>query len=99
MLAVSVINRDISKLTSEKRVNVFIVDDTLYERNRSKHVELLSWVLDHTKNKFVKGFRLLTLAWSDGNSLVPISGCLLSSNNPQKILSEARPIDKLNLRL
>ncbi|MDR3255487.1 MAG: transposase, partial [Synergistaceae bacterium] len=45
--------------TFEKRVNVFIVDDTLYERNRSKHVELLSWVLDHTKNKFVKGFRLL----------------------------------------
>ena len=27
-----------------------------------------------------KGFRLLTLAWSDGNSFVPVNSCLLASS-------------------
>jgi hypothetical protein len=61
-LSVSVINRLFREATGEDRVNMFIVDDTLYSRGRSKKAELLSWVHDHTQRKSVRGFRLLTLA-------------------------------------
>jgi len=79
MLSARMIGNMISKATSEDRVNVFIVDDTVYARGRSKKVELLSWVHDHAKHRSVRGFRLLTLGWSDGNSFLPINGCLLAS--------------------
>jgi len=69
------------KLTSSKRVSVFIIDDSVYSRNRSKNVELLSRVHDHVTHKFVKGFSLLTLGWSDGFSFVPVDFSLLSSSN------------------
>ena len=67
----SAIVHDISALTSEDRVNVLILDDSLYSRNRSKAVELLSRVKDHIGNKYVCGFRMLTLGWSDGNPFFP----------------------------
>ena len=79
MLSSAVINGLIAGATNEKRVNVFIVDDTVYTRERSEKVELLSWVRDHAKRISVRGFRLLTLGWSDGNSFFPINGCLLAS--------------------
>lgn len=92
-LAAAVSNGKIVPLTDEKRVNVFIVDDTLYARERSKNVELLSWVYDHCRKVSVRGFRLLTLGWSDGNTFVPVNSCLLSSADATKRLQEARPVD------
>jgi hypothetical protein len=68
------------KLTTAKRVSVFIIDDSVYSRNRSKCVELLSRVHDHVIHKFVKGFSLLTLGWSDGYSFVPLDFAMLSSS-------------------
>jgi len=47
---------------------VLIIDDSLYRRARSKTVELLARVHDHVSMKYVLGFRMLTLGWSDGNS-------------------------------
>lgn len=79
LLSATVINSMIAPATDEKRGHVFIVDDTLYTRGRSKKVELLSWVHDHTKHLSVLGFRLLTLGWSDGNTFLPVNGCLLAS--------------------
>lgn len=40
---------------------------------------MLAKVFDHCSMKYKKGFRLLTLGWSDGNSFVPINHCLLSA--------------------
>jgi len=94
MLAASIVIGRIEPLTSEQRVNVFIVDDTLCARERSKKVELLSWVYDHCKKVSVRGFRLLSLAWSDGNTLVPVNSCLLSSADITKRIQEACPVDK-----
>ena len=68
-------------LTSEQRENVLIVDDTLYNRSRSKKVDMLSKVYDHTTGKFIKGFKLLTLAWSDGNTTIPLCFRHLVSTN------------------
>ncbi|WZX99996.1 transposase [Bacillus sp. FSL W7-1360] len=79
-LSTAVIQK-VSALTSNDRPKVLIVDDSSYDRNRSKRVELLARCFDHssTKNRFYKGFRMLTLGWSDGNTFIPIDFSLLSS--------------------
>jgi hypothetical protein len=79
LLSSALINSFLKETTDERRVNVLIVDDTLRERLYAKKAELVTWVHDHVKNINVRGFRLLTLGWSDGNSFVPVSGVLLSS--------------------
>ena len=71
------------KLTSSSRTKVFIVDDSVLSRNRSKKVELLAKVYDHTINKFIKGHNMLALGWSDGYSFLPIDFSVLSSPNAQ----------------
>ncbi len=39
----------VANLTSKGRVNVLIIDDSMYERNRSKNVELLARFRDHAR--------------------------------------------------
>ena len=68
LLCSSVVSNTLENLTSEQRVNVLILDDTMFERNSSKKVELLSKVYDHAKKSYKYGFRLLTFGWSDGNT-------------------------------
>ena len=81
-----------STLTSNSKRKIFIVDDSLYNKNRSKKIELLSRVFDHVDKLYVKGFRFLTLAFTDGISLFPIDFALLGT---KKIICEANPdIDK-----
>ena len=87
-LASAVIGK-IEPLTHEKRRNVLIIDDSLFSRARSKKVELLAKVFDHVEHKYTKGFRMLTLGWSDGNSFLPLSQCLLSSTERENRLQEA----------
>ena len=50
---------------------MFIVDDSLFSRTSCKKTELGSKVFDHTDMHFKKGFRMLTLSWSDGNNTDP----------------------------
>jgi DDE superfamily endonuclease len=86
LLLSSVTVQRFSRLTSDERVDVFIFDDSLYDRNRSKKVELLARVFDHAAHRFVRGFRMLTLGWSDGNSFVPVAFSLLSSEKEENRL-------------
>ncbi len=79
LLSSSVI-KILSRLTNDDRINVLVVDDSYYDRNRSKNVELLSKIHDHTDGAYKKGFKMLTLGWSDGNSFIPLSFSLLSSS-------------------
>ena len=51
----------IKPLTDEARECAFIIDDSVFERARSKCVELLARVYDHAGNRYTLGFRLLTL--------------------------------------
>jgi len=95
LLSSRIISEKIDPLTSETRKNVLIFDDTTYSRNRSKVVELLANVLDHTRKKYIKGFRLLTLGWSDGNSFLPVAFSLLSSaKEKNRICGISEDIDK-----
>jgi hypothetical protein len=67
------------KLTAANREKVFIFDDSMFERNRSKAVEMLARFKDHATGAFYKGYRMLTMGWSDGHSFVPMDFALLSS--------------------
>lgn len=50
----------------------------MFERNRSKAVELLARFKNHATGAFYKGFRMLTLGWSDGHTFLPLDFALLS---------------------
>lgn len=71
--------RHFESLTSQHRVRVFIVDDSVLSRNRSKKAELLARIFDHATGKFTKGYTMLTLGWSDGFSFAPLDFVMLSS--------------------
>ena len=83
------------RLTSDDREAVLIIDDSTYDRSRSKMVELLSRVRDHTTGRFLKGFRMLTICWSDGASCLPLDFSLLSSADAKKRLcGHQKTLDK-----
>ena len=69
----------IRNLLDDSSEEVLIFDDSPYDRSRSKKVELLARVFDHNTNTYIKGFRMLTLGWSDGNSFLGLDFALLSS--------------------
>jgi hypothetical protein len=89
LLLVTAIISGINKLTSDDRATVLIVDDSLFNRSRSNKVELLSRVFDHTTKKFVKGFKMLTIGWSDGTTFLPVAFSLLSSRFEKKLICPA----------
>ena len=94
ILSARIIRDAIFPLDSEERANVFIIDDSMFERNRSKKAELLAKVYDHAKHKYLFGFRMLTLGWSDGSSFLPVNSILLSTENRKNRINEATEVDK-----
>ena len=90
LLSSRVIRDELEPLTDTANMKVLIADDTLYRRNRSKHVELLSLVFDHTDKRYYRGFRMLTLGWSDGISFLPVSCSLLASSKEKNRLVPLR---------
>jgi hypothetical protein len=95
LLSTRVIVQRLLPLTDKATTKVLIADDTLYSRDRSKRVELLARVHDHNTGRYLRGFRMLTLGWSDGNSFVPMMLSLLSSANEKNRLVPMRAgIDK-----
>jgi hypothetical protein len=95
LLSTRVIVQRLLPLTDETTTKVLIADDTLFNRDRSKRVELLARVHDHNTGRYVRGFRMLTLGWSDGNSFVPMALSMLSSPNDKNRLAPMRDgIDK-----
>ena len=94
ILSSRIIRNAILPLDSENRVNVLIIDDSMFERNRSKKVELLSRAFDHAKHKYRFGFRMLTLGWSDGSAFLPVNSILLSTENKKNRINEADSADK-----
>ena len=94
VLSSRIVREAVVPLNSEGRVNVLTIDDTMFERNRSKKVELLAKVYDHAKRSYKFGFRMLTLGWSDGSTFLPVNSILLSSENEESRINEANDLDK-----
>ena len=97
LLAADIVNNDIRDLTNQERKNVFTIDDSLFNRTSCKKTELGSKVFDHTDMHFKKGFRMLTLSWSDGNTLIPVNSCLLASAKDANIIGPVRDFDNRTL--
>jgi hypothetical protein len=84
-----------NRLTDDERESVLIIDDSTYDRSRSKTVELLTRVHDHSTGKYINGFRMLTLCWSDGVSCLPADFALLSSVDAHKrVCLASKPMDR-----
>lgn len=94
LLASRMIMSAILPLDSQERKNVLVIDDSMFERNRSKKVELLAKAYDHANHRYRFGFRMLTLGWSDGSTFLPVNSVLLSSENKKNRVNEAMDIDK-----
>ena len=94
LLASRIIRDAIVPLDSGERKNVLIIDDSMFERNRSKKVELLAKAYDHANHRYRFGFRMLTLGWSDGSTFLPVNSVLLSSENKKNRVNEAAAVDK-----
>lgn len=91
-LSATIINENLVNLTSEKRINAIVVDDSFYGRLRSKNVELLANVNDHASkgNKYKRSFRILTMGWTNGNTFLPLSFNLQSSEKQENRYCEMK---------
>ena len=78
-----------SSRTHKERVKCLVLDDSVIERNRSKQVELPSWIYNHVTHRMVKGFNMLTLGWTDGYSFVPVAFNMMASADPGKHIMRA----------
>ena len=82
LLAARIINATIKPLTDASRRCAIVVDDSLFSRSRSKRVELLANVYDHVSHRYTKGFRLLVLGWTDGNTFLVCSSSAGRTGTP-----------------
>ena len=80
----------IEPLADEERINAFVVNDSLFERTSCRKTELGSRVFDHTAMKYRKGYRLITLGWTDGNTFLPVNSCLLASSKGSNIIGPVK---------
>ena len=80
-------------LTSPDR-QVLAIDDSLSERPNAKQVEICSTQYDHVYHGYKKGFRFLTVGWTDGFSFIPLMFRLIGSKNSK---FEANRFDKRTL--
>ena len=87
----------VEPLTGDDRVNAFVVDDSLFERTSCKKTELGSRVFDHVSMKYSKGYRLMTLGWTDGNTFLPINSSLLASSKESNLIGPIGDFDGRSL--
>jgi hypothetical protein len=87
----------VEPLTDKDRVNAFVVDDSLFERTSCKKTELGSRVFDHTIMRYTKGYRLMTLGWTDGNTFLPVNSCLLASSKDSNLIGPQEHFDGRSL--
>ena len=59
-----------------------------------KKTELGSCVFDHTDMTYKKGYRMLTLSWSDGNTLIPVNSCLVASSKESNVIGPVHTFDQ-----
>lgn len=97
LLSERIINEFLRPLTSDERRDVFIFDDSSFRKRGYKKTELVARVFDHVEKKYIKGFRMLTPGWSDGNTFVPITHRLLSSANDDNVLGVMKTLDKRSI--
>ena len=97
LLAERIVNGHLKDLTSDQRADCFVFDDSLYSRTGYKKTELAAKVFDHVSMTYKKGFRMMTMGWTDGSSFVPIASSLLSV--PVKVGDPAKDGAQIDARI
>lgn len=87
----------IEPLTDKSRVNAFVVDDSLFERSSCKRTELGSKVFDHVSMQFRKGYRLMTVGWTDGNTFLFVNSSLPTSSKDDNVICGEKHYDGRSL--
>lgn len=85
------------RFTDPHRRQALIIDDSLFNREFSKKTELLARVFDHDKQCYLKGFRALTIGWSDGNTFLPVNFALMSSSKTSNLIGRIKHFDGRSL--
>lgn len=82
-------------LTDNPQRKVLVIDDSTYDRSHSRFVELLARVFDHSDQRYLKGFKMMTLGWTDGASFLPLDFAMLSSEKPENRINDiSKALDK-----
>ncbi len=86
----TMIIRYIVGLTSDTNKRyALIVDDTPLQK-RGKEMELISKYFNHVTMGYEFGYRILTLAWTDGVTTIPVRYSLLASSYDKKVRGKIR---------
>ena len=86
----SIIIRHIASLTEDKDNRyALVVDDTPLPKC-GKAMELVSKYFNHVTMGYEYGYRVLTLAWTDGVTTIPIRYSLLASSYDEKVRGKIR---------
>ena len=88
---------------SNKTKTFLIIDDTVIAKPFSKKLDILSWVYSHSDKKYLYGFHVVFVIWTDGKTRFPIGFRLLNKNDEKsridlamEILKEAKTFYKVN---
>ena len=88
----------LAQLIDSRRSGAIIVDDTLISRLNAKQTELLANTFDHDQQQHLKGYRGLTLAWSNGQIILPVTTAVLSSQKSRnRVGKPAKTLDQRTL--
>ena len=71
---------------------MLILDDSVYGRSRTKWVDLLSRVWDYNTGRYLKGFRMLTICWSNRSCCLPMDFALSFSSDAEMRLCERQKV-------
>lgn len=85
--------KELDPLTGSRGDRVLILDESPYKRGRSKSVQLLGSHYDCSNQSYYRGFRMLTLGWSDGHSFVPQQMELLTNRSSDKRIGPEPDLD------
>lgn len=93
---VCLVARQIIKLLSpfidSRRRLTLVIDDTIMTRRWSSQTELLAKTFDHNKHEYLRGFRGLTIGWSDGNTFLPVNFALMSTKKLANLVGKPAQI-------
>ena len=50
-----------------------IIDETDVDKSFAKHIQGLSWIYSHRKNKYIFGFHIVVMVWTNGKITLPLA--------------------------
>ena len=88
-LSTMIIRYIVGLTTDTNKRYALLVDDTPLQK-RGKEMELISKYFNHVTMGYEFGYRILTLAWTDGVTTIPVRYSLLASSYDEKVRGKIR---------